>query len=133
MKKLLISAVLLVIIMLVGCAAPMDEPMEPTEPVEPVEPVEPTEPMEPEAPAEGEIQIVGSEFVPASITVKVGGTVTWTNMDEMKHLVSSNKPYIKSDVLEKDGVFSYTFEKAGSFSYVCALHPGTRGQVIVEE
>tara|TARA_Y100000034_G_scaffold5829_1_gene6463 strand:- start:10142 stop:10543 length:402 start_codon:yes stop_codon:yes gene_type:complete len=133
MKKILILAVLLVLMMLVGCAVPMDEePIEPT-PAEPTEPVEPVEPMEPEAPAEGNIQIVDGEFVPATLTVKVGGTVTWTNMDDMKHLVSSSRPYIKSDVLEKDGVFSYTFDKAGSFDYICALHPGTRGNVVVEE
>ena len=136
MKKILILAVLLVLIMLVGCAVPMDEEPMADEPMEDGAEDDVVDEMivdEPAAPAEGNVQIVDGKFMPETLTVKVGGTVTWTNMDDMKHLISSSKPYIKSDVLEKDGVFSYTFEKAGNFDYICALHPQVRGNVVVEE
>jgi len=80
---------------------------------------------------------------PATVTVAAGTQVAWTNNDDAPHQVAAD-PYplhnsiegFDSDVtLQKDEVFSFTFEKTGTYSYHDHLNPlDTRrqGTVIVE-
>lgn len=42
------------------------------------------------APATASVNIAGSAFQPGTITVGVGGTVTWTNSDNTPHTVTSH-------------------------------------------
>jgi plastocyanin len=71
-------------------------------------------------------------FSPKIITVKVGQTVTWTNMDEEPHTVTDGDDGIHSPVLGNQGsTFSYTFTKAGSYGYNCSIHPFMHGMVEV--
>lgn len=73
-------------------------------------------------------------FGPQSITVKVGATVTWTNDDQDPHTVTSqsgNGP-LKSQTLNNGDTFKYTFTKAGTFDYLCTIHPFMTGSVVVK-
>jgi amicyanin len=73
-------------------------------------------------------------FGPQSITVKVGAKVTWTNDDQDPHTVTSqsgNGP-LKSKTLNNGDTFSYTFTKAGSYDYLCTIHPFMTGTVVVK-
>lgn len=71
-------------------------------------------------------------FDPA-ISVAVGGTVTWTNNDQLPHNVMANDDSFKSPLLLQSGEsFSFTFAQPGSFAYRCTIHPGMEGLVIVE-
>jgi plastocyanin len=72
-------------------------------------------------------------FTPAEVTVGVGDTVTWTNNDSVGHDVtadsfSSGEP----GAMEPGDTFEHTFEEAGTFDYVCTVHPGMEGAVVVE-
>lgn len=80
----------------------------------------------------GEEQVTIKDFVftPQKLEVPVGTTVTWTNQDVTQHTVVSEGNW-KSDILQKGDTFSYTFDKAGTFDYICTLHPNMKGQVIV--
>jgi len=81
-----------------------------------------------------EVKIDNFTFGPTTLTVPVGTTVTWTNRDDIPHtVVSTDDPKtFKSKVLDTDEKFSFTFNKAGTFSYFCSMHPKMTGKVIVQ-
>ncbi len=84
------------------------------------------------ASASNEIEISGFAFVPATVTVTVGTTVTWTNLDSVAHTVTSETDLFDSGNLASNATFSYSFTDRGTFSYYCANHPYMRGKVSVE-
>ena len=79
-----------------------------------------------------EINISGFAFVAATVTVTVGTTVTWTNLDSAAHTVTSETDLFDSGNLARNATFSYSFADRGTFSYYCAIHPSMRGKVIVK-
>jgi plastocyanin len=81
--------------------------------------------------ASADVKIDNFSFGPQTITVGVGTTVTWTNRDDIPHTVVSTDGVFKSKVRDTDEKFSYTFTKAGTYSYFCSVHPKMTGTVIV--
>lgn len=79
-----------------------------------------------------DVKIDNFRFGPQTVTVPVGGTVTWTNRDETPHTVVSTEGVFKSKVRDTDEAFSYTFTKAGKYPYYCSLHPKMTGQIVVQ-
>ena len=79
-----------------------------------------------------EVKIDNFSFGPATLTVPVGTTVTWTNRDDIPHTVVSTDGAFKSKVLDTDEKFSFTFTKPGSFPYFCSIHPKMTGKVVVQ-
>jgi plastocyanin len=82
--------------------------------------------------ANAEVNIDNFVFGPQTITVPVGATVTWTNKDDIPHTSVSTEGVFKSKVLDTDEKFSYTFTKAGTYSYYCTIHPKMTGRVVVQ-
>jgi plastocyanin len=79
------------------------------------------------------VTMEGIAFNPAEITVKAGDTVTWTNDDSVGHDVTADD----FNSGEPGGIgngdtFEHTFDQAGTFDYVCTVHPGMEGTVTVE-
>jgi len=83
------------------------------------------------APGPQQILIEQFKFTPASVTVPVGTTVTWQNKDSAPHTVTSSQGF-GSDRMEQGGTFSHTFSTAGTYTYVCKLHPRMTGTIIVQ-
>ena len=83
-------------------------------------------------PASAEVKVDNFSFGPASLTVAVGTTVTWTNRDDIPHTVVSTDKVFKSKVLDTDEKFSFTFDKAGTYPYFCSIHPKMTGSVVVQ-
>ena len=83
------------------------------------------------APAAVQVTIRNFAFMPATITIKPGTTVTWTNVDDDPHTATANDKSFHSPALDTDEKFSFTFTKPGDFAYFCALHPHMKGRVIV--
>lgn len=81
-----------------------------------------------------EVKIDNFSFGPVALTVPVGTTITWTNLDDIPHtVVSTDDPKtFKSKVLDTDEKFSFTFSKAGTYPYFCSIHPKMTGKVIVQ-
>lgn len=80
------------------------------------------------------VSISNFAFTPASITVKKGTTVTWTNNDSVAHTVtadSGNGP--NSELLQNGETYSFTFNEAGTFKYHCVPHPSMKATVTVTE
>jgi plastocyanin len=82
--------------------------------------------------ANAAVKIDNFVFGPQTITVSVGATVTWTNSDDIPHTAVSTDGVFKSKVMDTDEKFSYTFTKAGTYSYYCSIHPKMTGQVVVK-
>jgi plastocyanin len=88
----------------------------------------------PAAPVSGDqVNIDSFAFVPATLTVRAGSTVTWTNHDEEPHTVVASDGSFHSPGLGTGGTFSHTFATAGTFDYVCSIHPMMHGTVVVTQ
>jgi len=80
----------------------------------------------------GAVQMADTAFTPASVTITTGSTVTWTNNDTVPHTVAfSDEGPQSSETIDPGGTFEATFAEAGSYAYVCTLHPGMEGVVEV--
>jgi len=82
--------------------------------------------------ADAQVVIDNFTFSPTPLTVKVGTTVTWANHDDMPHSVVFPTLKLKSPPMDTDETFKHTFDQAGTFDYVCGLHPFMHGQVVVQ-
>ncbi len=70
-------------------------------------------------------------FSPATISVTAGSTVVWTNDDSVQHDITFDGGGIVSSVLNHNDTFSHTFPTAGTYHYICSIHPFMHGTVVV--
>ena len=84
--------------------------------------------------ADANISIDNFTFKPAEITVPAGTRVTWTNNDDIPHVVVDAKDpqAMKSAPLDTGDKFAFVYAKPGTYVYFCALHPHMQGTVIVK-
>ena len=85
----------------------------------------------PAAVAGDQVSIDNFAFAPATLTVKAGSTVTWTNHDEEPHTVAATDGSFHSPGMGTGATYSHTFPTAGKFDYVCSIHPMMHGTVVV--
>ena len=86
-----------------------------------------------ENPAGMQITIDNFSFAPATLTVPAGTRVTWVNHDDIPHtVVSEDKATFRSQALDTDEEFSFTFAKPGIYTYFCSIHPKMTAKVIVQ-
>jgi plastocyanin len=78
-----------------------------------------------------EVEILDFGFNPQIITVPVGTTVTWPNLDPVEHTVTSDT-FVFDSSLAFNETFSYTFTEPGTYPYSCTIHDFMFGRVIVE-
>jgi len=76
------------------------------------------------------VSISQMQFSPARVIVKKGGTVTWNQADAMPHTVTARDGSFASQQLGANQSFSQVFDKPGTYSYYCSLHPSM--QAVVE-
>jgi plastocyanin len=81
--------------------------------------------------ATAQVKIDNFSFAPATLEIKTGATVTWTNADDIPHTVVSDDKVFKSKALDTDDKFSFTFDKPGTYPYFCSLHPKMTAKVVV--
>ncbi len=71
-----------------------------------------------------EVVIDNFSFSPKTFTLPAGATVTWSNHDNVPHVVTSaDDQFTKSSILKTGQRFSNTFATAGTYSYFCSIHP----------
>jgi plastocyanin len=79
------------------------------------------------------VKIDNFSFGPATVTIPSGTTITWTNNDDVPHVVSSDDGKLfKSKALDTDDHFSFTFTKPGTYNYYCAIHPKMVAKIVVQ-
>jgi plastocyanin len=71
------------------------------------------------------------KFAPTAITVTAGTTVTWTNNDNFTHSVELDGVAAPGKVIHPGESTTESFDKTGTFHYVCAFHPNMAGTVVV--
>ena len=79
------------------------------------------------------------KFAPATVTIKKGGSVTWTNLDSAPHDVTATDASWKSGDagnMTTGATYTKMFDAAGTFAYYCTLHgtsagAGMAGKVVV--
>ena len=79
--------------------------------------------------ADGSVRIAGFAFVPDSISITVGDSVTWTNEDSTAHTATGAA--FDTETLSPGESATITFSSAGTFAYACAIHPAMTGSVVV--
>ncbi len=82
---------------------------------------------------DGGVEIKGFEFKPDPLKVKAGTKVTWTNEDSATHTATSKEgpAEFDSNNMKKGDSFSYTFEKSGTYEYICEIHTNMKATVTV--
>lgn len=78
------------------------------------------------------VAMADTAFDPSTLTVAVGSQVTWTNDDSVPHTTTSDDGVWSSDELDAGASFSHTFDEAGTYTYVCEIHSGMAGEVVVQ-
>lgn len=79
-----------------------------------------------------QVKIDNFTFGPSKLMVGKGTRVTWTNQDDIPHSIVLTAIGARSKPLDTDKSFTYQFDKAGTFAYVCGLHPFMHGQIVVK-
>ncbi|HJT84101.1 MAG TPA: cupredoxin domain-containing protein [Nitrososphaeraceae archaeon] len=72
-----------------------------------------------------------SSFNPDEIIINKGETITWLNEDKTPHTVTSKDKLLFDSLLKQNEVFSYQFDKVGTFELGCTLHPWMQGKINV--
>jgi predicted secreted protein with PEFG-CTERM motif len=76
-------------------------------------------------------------FIPSTVTIDVGGEVTWENNDTAAHTTTAGSPHdgpsgaFDSSLIMAGSSFSHTFAEAGTYDYFCMVHPWMTGTVMV--
>ena len=86
------------------------------------------------APAGGgsTVEIMNFMFMPGSLTVPVGTTVTWKFDDSTDHTVSADDNSFASSPMANGQTFTHTFSAAGTVAYHCSIHPFMKATIIVK-
>jgi plastocyanin len=79
------------------------------------------------------VEIKDFAFNPPEITVPVGGSVTWTNQDNVPHTATGlDREALQSGAIAFSDSFTQAFDAAGTFEYFCEFHPNMKGSIVVE-
>jgi cell division septation protein DedD len=77
------------------------------------------------------VAIADFHFSPATMTIHVGDTITWSNSGPSSHTATARNGGFNTGILKKGQSASHTFTQAGTFAYVCQIHPFMHGTIVV--
>jgi plastocyanin len=78
------------------------------------------------------VTIQNFAFSPATITIKKGQSITWTNEDSAGHSATADDNSWDTGVLSQGQSKAITFAKVGTYAYHCSIHPNMKAIVIVQ-
>jgi plastocyanin len=79
------------------------------------------------------VDIKNLAYVPDSVEIPVGGTVTWTNSDTVPHTATAKeREALQSGTLNPGDSYSQTFDQPGTFDYFCEFHANMKGTIVVQ-
>lgn len=77
------------------------------------------------------VEIVDFAYDPDPVTIEEGGKVIWQNEDSAPHTATADDGSFDTGTLEEGKLKSETFKEAGTYSYICSIHPDMHGTVEV--
>lgn len=77
------------------------------------------------------INIADFAFDPATIEIPIGTTVEWVNNDSFAHTVVADDGSFESETMDQGDTFTFEFTEAGTFPYVCGIHPQMVANIVV--
>lgn len=79
------------------------------------------------------VEIADFAFGSGTITIPVGGSVTWTNLDAAPHTATAmDRDLLQTGTLNQGESFTQTFDTPGTYEYFCEFHPNMSGVLIAE-
>lgn len=78
------------------------------------------------------VQITTNRFVPGTVTITAGDSVTWRNADKTSHQVVANGGQFASPILGPGKTYTHAFPRGTTIHYHDALHPTLKGTVVVK-
>lgn len=79
-----------------------------------------------------EIVIEGNSYSIEELKISLGDSVSWRNLDQISHTVTSvGGVELDSGLISTGDVYSHVFNESGVFDYYCRVHPYMRGVVVV--
>lgn len=78
------------------------------------------------------VHIKNFAFDPLTVTVTAGDSVAFVNDDDEAHTVTATGGAFDSKAIDTHGRWEYTFQTAGTFGYICAVHPSMKGTIVVK-
>ena len=78
------------------------------------------------------VTVKNFDFHPMDVTVQVGATATWKNLDGEPHTVTSTDGSFRSEALDEDDTYSFRFTKPGVYKYLCTIQPRMIASVTVK-
>jgi plastocyanin len=78
------------------------------------------------------VTIINFGFTPQKVVIPVGGSVTWTNKDDIAHTATASDNSFDSGNLANGQSWTHVFTKAGRYAYVCTYHPNMTGTIVVQ-
>jgi len=77
------------------------------------------------------VNITSTAFKPKTVTINGGETVTWKNVDTVRHQVVANNGAFASGSIAPNHTYAKRIDTAGTYGYHDALHPTLKGTVKV--
>jgi plastocyanin len=86
----------------------------------------------PSSSGEPDVSIENFAFGPDAILISVGDTVLWTNdASGTAHTSTSEDGLWDSGNIPAGSRFERTFDEAGTFAYICTIHPSMMATIAV--
>jgi plastocyanin len=132
----LASAVLIILLNFYGCAPQTAPPTNQPEalsskPLDQLKEQPKEQPKASEKQANVTVKIRNFKYEPAILKINADETVKFINEDEEPHTATAENGSFDSKALDTNQAFTYTFTKAGSYPYICAIHPFMKGSITV--
>jgi plastocyanin len=83
------------------------------------------------AASDTKVTIANFTFDPPTLSVPVGSTVTWTNEDDIPHVVAEKDGAFRSRALDTGDAYTQKFMTVGTVEYYCAIHPHMIAKIVV--
>ncbi|MFL6674638.1 MAG: cupredoxin family copper-binding protein [Massilia sp.] len=84
------------------------------------------------APPRHAVVVEAMQFSPARLEVNVGETVVWKNKDFFPHTATSSDRSFDSGAIASGASWTFRATSKGVHEYICTLHPGMKGVLVVK-
>ena len=78
------------------------------------------------------VMIKNFDYSPMELNITAGTTVVWKNLDGEPHTIASLDGAFRSQALDQNDSFKFTFDHPGVYKYICSIHPKMRATITVK-